>query len=296
MLGAFKIIAVILAVALGFIAWLLGGWLILPLAGLLVGLNAFGLRAKLAGRMPAVSRLRPLHLGLLVGVGGLFLWGVSVVLLSQASSSNRTAVAPAVTAVPTGTTVTVAAAPTIAPPTAVPPTNTAVPPTQTAVPAPTAAQTIAPTIPPTPVSVDPPAAAKPQMSSDLQAYLNYMQPKIQLAGQTLVRLGEQSTRLSNTPALLSDQTWRTQTAVVLGLMKNTGEEMQKYEPVPKELESLDDTMVSLGKDLVYIADEYATGLDGPNAARIRNATTRMQGIGPKTSLATTQIQQLLRGQ
>jgi outer membrane biosynthesis protein TonB len=55
---------------------LVAGWLILPLLGVLLAINAAGLRERLVSRFPAVGRLRPLHLGLVVGGGGLLAWGL----------------------------------------------------------------------------------------------------------------------------------------------------------------------------------------------------------------------------
>ena len=78
----------------------------------------------------------------------------------------------------------------------------------------------------------------------------------------------------------------------LALMKQTGEEMQQYAPVPKEAGDLNGTLVYLGQDLVYIADEYTAGVDGRDPARLSNAVARMQGVFAKASLATQQIQAL----
>jgi hypothetical protein len=45
---------------------------------------------------------------------------------------------------------------------------------------------------------------------------------------------------------------------------------------------------------VYIAAEYTAGIDGRSAARLNNATTRMNGIPEKTRRATAEIEALKR--
>jgi hypothetical protein len=140
------------------------GWLLVPISGLLLGLNVFGLRAKLASRVPAVANWRGRTLGLLVGVGGLILWIGAITLLSK-SSSQQAVQAPLVTSVPVqqAEAPVVAVRPTAksdlstAGPTAtlVPPTP--IPPTATPSPPPTAIPATTTPVPPTPVP-DKPAA------------------------------------------------------------------------------------------------------------------------------------------
>jgi hypothetical protein len=148
------------------------------------------------------------------------------------------------------------------------------------------AQTSPPAPPLTPVPAGPADAA------EIKTYLDTMLPDVQLAGQSLATLGTQSEQLSGTPALLSDSTWMVKTAAALAGMRSAAGKMQKYEPVPARAKALDDLMVSMGKDLIYIAEEYTEGIDGRSIARINNATTRIGLVNQKTSEATTMIKAL----
>jgi hypothetical protein len=93
--------------------------------------------------------------------------------------------------------------------------------------------------------------------------------------------------------VILDQTWRVQTALALAAMSTVGKELRGYpSPVPKAAEPLDNTLKSIGTDLVYIADEYTAGVDNMNTGRLNNAARRMQGVGEKAGSAIRQVQAL----
>jgi hypothetical protein len=119
-----------------------------------------------------------------------------------------------------------------------------------------------------------------------------MQPKMSTISTALTTLGEQSALVQSNPAVMADSSWKLKTGVALGFLKGAGEEIQKYEPVPEGAEALDKTMVELGKDLTYVATEYAAGIDNLSAARMTNAATRLQAVNAKMPLATAQVKAL----
>lgn len=214
--------------------------------------NAWGLRSRVpllgsANKAQAAAGWAVLTLAAFAGI---------VATTPTSPRPPATAVSPTSTVPPvaTATTIVVAAQPTdtvvpptpaSAPPTAttVLPTATLVPPTSTPVPA--TATAIPPTVPPAPEPIiappptpepapaPPQPAAKPGVSPEVQAYLNYMQPRIQSGGQALGLLSQQSTRLAANPALLQDPTFKVQTALVLVTLRRAGMEMQSYESVPR---------------------------------------------------------------
>jgi len=198
------------------------------------------------------------------------------------------------TTVPTAQAVVQAPAPTLVPPTTVPATPvppTAIPPT--VVPA-TAAP--APPAPPKPAEAPKPEAKTAGPSPEAQAYLDWLLPKTQLASQSLQGLSTQSEQLSQNPRLLTDNNWILRTGVAVAVMESTGKDMQTYSgPIPDNVKRLDTIVKDMGRDLVYVAAEYTAGIDQRSAARINNATARMNGIPPKTREATAEIQ-ALRGQ
>jgi hypothetical protein len=145
-----------------------------------------------------------------------------------------------------------------------------------------------------------PAAAAVEVASggvspEVTTYLEYMEPKIQIAGQAIDGLGQQQTLASTSPSLLSDATWRAKTGVALAFTKNAGEEIQKYEPVLEGAGPVEALMVALGQDLVYVADEYDAGLETRNARRLINAVRRMNDMTARLPRAAAEIK-ALRGQ
>lgn len=171
-------------------------------------------------------------------------------------------------------------------PTQAPPTVAAIAPT-----APPPEPTAAPTAPP------PKPEPKPAgVSVEARAYLDWALPKIEVASQAMRGLAMQSEQASQNPRLLADNGWRVKTGVALGFLKTTGQELQVYPgKVTPELSRLDDLMKGLGRDLVFVADEFAGGLDQGNVARINAASTRMNAATQKMQEATAEVQKLNRG-
>jgi hypothetical protein len=95
--------------------------------------------------------------------------------------------------------------------------------------------------------------------------------------------------------LLADNDWRIKTAVAIAMMQTTGKEMQAYpDKVPPNAMRLDGIVKDLGRDLVYIADEFTAGLDQGKPERINNVTRRMAGISAKTQAASAEINTITR--
>jgi hypothetical protein len=115
------------------------------------------------------------------------------------------------------------------------------------------------------------------------------------AQQGLSRLGEQSLKTRENPDLARDPDWRAQTNAVLDLLKTAGQEIQRYEPVPPAAQALNATIVSLGADLVDVAEEYGAALDEGDAERMASAASRSRAILPKTSQATSQVREMEPG-
>lgn len=203
---------------------------------------------------------------------------LSTVWIFLAKSSAPPAVTALPRQVPTATAAPVVQAP---PPTQVP---TAVP-TQ---PAPTLAP---------PTATAQPAPPKPSgPSPELQAYGKWAGPEIEIASRSMKGLADQSSAAGQNPRLLTDNTWRLKTGVALAFMKTSGEDLQKYPgTVTPELRRLDQIMKGLGGDLVYVADEFAAGLDQGNVTRINNATARMNAATQKMKDGTAEIQRLNEG-
>jgi hypothetical protein len=178
------------------------------------------------------------------------------------------------------------------------PAATLPPPTSapTATPATPTLPTVAKPAPVTPTPGPPTPTARPSgPSPEVRAYLDWLQPKTELASLSLKGIGEQSDQLRRDPRLIADSTWILKTGFAVATLDQTGKDMQAYpDDVPQEAKQLDDIVKDLGRDLVYIAAEYTAGIDGRDAARINNANARMNGIGPKTRQAAAQIQALNR--
>lgn len=143
----------------------------------------------------------------------------------------------------------------------------------------------------------PTPAAKPSgPSPEARAYMDWASPKIQIAGQAMGGLAQQSSQASQNPRVLADDTWKLKTGVALAFMKNAGQEMQTYPgQVAPDVRRLDEIMKGLGADLVYVADEFAAGLDQGNVARINNAATRMNAANQKMKDGATEAERINRG-
>ena len=135
---------------------------------------------------------------------------------------------------------------------------------------------------PTPLPATATPVPAPAAPPNVQQYMNYQVPLLTRASSGLQALGDQSTQAGNNAYVMADPTWRTRTALALSELKSAGQQIQKYEPVPAELKRLDALMVSFGKDLVYISDEYAAGVDNVSAVRLGNAASRLQTMPAKS--------------
>lgn len=124
--------------------------------------------------------------------------------------------------------------------------------------------------------------------------MEYMAPKMAVIAESASRLSDLSSRAGNNPSLLFDQNWRAQTSVVLFLLKSSGQEIQKYQPVTAELRTLDNLLVSVGRDLAYIVDQYTLGVDNLSSANINNAARRMQSTTATLQHAQNELNALSR--
>ena len=133
-----------------------------------------------------------------------------------------------------------------------------------------------------------------QPSAAVLAYLDYTQPRMQLVGASMKQLSEQWQRAGDDPALMNDPTWQRETASVLATLKTTGTDLQRYGSVAPDLQPRNKLYVSIGEDLVFIADEYAQGMESGDVAHIATATQRLQALPTKTQQASAELDVLAR--
>jgi hypothetical protein len=149
-----------------------------------------------------------------------------------------------------------------------------------------------PTASPPPVAAKPtalPATAKPAVPPEITSYMQFIHPKFRAVGTSMKDLGELSSAAGANTTLLRDPAWRSKMTAVLASIRVNGAQMHKYDPAPNPLKNVDDQIVSIVKDLVYISDEYATGLDQLNVNRINNATTHLVTVSQKMPRAAAEI-------
>jgi hypothetical protein len=138
-------------------------------------------------------------------------------------------------------------------------------------------------------------AAEPSGDS-VQAYLDWLQPKIEQAGQASIAMSGQFRDFSAKPALLLDQEWRLKTGVGLGLLKNAGEQMRSQpRDVPPAAANLDRDVRALGEDLVAASDDYIAGLDAADTQRLNRANQRLMAASEKINRVAPQIRALRSG-
>lgn len=140
------------------------------------------------------------------------------------------------------------------------------------------------------------SAASAPVASDVNAYLQWVGTRLLTAAEGLTALGEQSELASQRPTLISNDAWKTKTAMALVQIRSAGEQLQEYpEAVPPAAQKLNGMVKELGVDLVYITVEYAAGIDQVSQPRMRNALGRMNALGPKLDAATSEIRRLRSG-
>ncbi len=304
-----KIVGGILGLCLFVVAYIFLGWLVAIAVPILVWTNLFGVRSRIVDRLPALGTIAPglVALALLVVLGGV--WGVLVASIARnAPPSTPTPpptaivmVAPTVTAAPTPLpTDTPLPTYTPIPPTTTPTlTPTPLPPTDT--PTITPSPTITPTpLPPTPTDtptktatpLPPTATPKPPMPQAVKDYIAYLAQWTNTAQSGINGMNDRLTEYSADPTLLLDQNWQVKMGYSLGLMQVAGEKYQQYPNVPPECKALNTAVVSLGKDLVYIAQQIAAGIDNLNATNLNNAATRLNGIPSKSQAVTNELNKL----
>jgi hypothetical protein len=119
-----------------------------------------------------------------------------------------------------------------------------------------------------------------------------MQPLVLDAADAINDLGVQSNKAAVNPLLIGDPGWQFTTVLTVARLKDSGQKMQRYQPVPVSVKHLDDLMVSFGKDLVYIADEYTAGVDNISSSHLVNASKRMQTIPAKSQQIINELKRL----
>ncbi len=134
----------------------------------------------------------------------------------------------------------------------------------------------------------------PASSADLEAvaYLDYLRPRTESVTRALRAISEQAGQVSRDPLLMRDREWMMETAMAIATLREQGKALQSYGPVPSELSSLNDVIVSMGADLVYIADEYSAAIEQLSESRLTNATNRMVVLTAKTYKAKIEMDRL----
>jgi hypothetical protein len=138
---------------------------------------------------------------------------------------------------------------------------------------------------PTPVAPTP----RPRVSPEMQAYLVYMYPRVVQIQSGLATIGTQSDRAVANPALIFTDAWRLNTGVALAALKLAGNDIQKYEPVPREFNHLDGLFVDCGKELVLFVNEYAAGVDTLNVARLNSAVAHLESASTRVRQAGAEL-------
>lgn len=227
---------------------------------------------------------------------------VFIVVVGQSREGSRSAApvtAPLVAAAPQPPTAQPAApAPTDAP---APTAATTEPPAPTAAPAATltrarAAIATSRATTPEPTAV-PTSAPKPSgPSPEAQAYLEWLQPRMQLVGESATSIGSLLGQFGERQTLLFDKDWQTKIGFQLGLMKGAGEQMRSGERnVPPEARALDANVRSLGNDVVAAADAYAEGLTKLDAQAFTRGQQRLNTGRATIARMTPQVEALKAG-
>ena len=137
------------------------------------------------------------------------------------------------------------------------------------------------------------AAAPPTVpsapSAGLPSYRQYMAARLQALEQNMGGIAAHFGRVQTNNQLVLDPAWRAESNRLLGETRRLGGELQAYAPVPAQASALDATLKSIGRDLVYFADETAAGINNLDVTRLNNGKARLEAIQPKIEVGKQQI-------
>jgi hypothetical protein len=71
-------------------------------------------------------------------------------------------------------------------------------------------------------------------------------------------------------------------------MKTTEQHFQHYEPIPSEAHHLNDMLIVIGQDLVFVAEETTAGLEYLNANPLDRAQQRMSTMNARIEQASAE--------
>lgn len=127
-------------------------------------------------------------------------------------------------------------------------------------------------------------------SQTMNDYLAFCEAQMHLIQADLYALS-----FTASDADMATASGRNQMSKAFVALRSDGEKLQGYRKVPERAATIDRSIVAIGKDLAYIADEGTSGMNSINGARIQNATSRVQILKNNIAQATTEIDKLKAG-
>jgi hypothetical protein len=138
-------------------------------------------------------------------------------------------------------------------------------------------------------------AASPVDAGGLRAYAAYMAPRFAALTAATTSSAALSDEAGRRPEALGEEEWRARMAAALGALRAAGDEVQRYQPVPERMRTVDALLVEIGRDAVLVADELAAGLDAEDADRIADAARRTESVAARTEAVHQEIAAIAGG-
>ncbi len=124
----------------------------------------------------------------------------------------------------------------------------------------------------------PPKPPNPLPPVDEYAYMRWVVDNLQTAGGVLERVNSAFSRAGGFSAWYNDPGLKTEMTASLAGLKDIGQKLQGYQSVPENCKALNDGIVALGGDLVYIADELTAAINTMDLHRAQNAMDRLYAL------------------
>jgi hypothetical protein len=145
-------------------------------------------------------------------------------------------------------------------------------------PSPTPVPPAATPAPPTPSQIR--LTATPGLPAEDALYLLSRYTALMSGQEAIHGISDQSGLVGDDPPLLRDRIWQTATALYLTRLRSAGKALQqRADKVPPDMVEVDGLLLSVGRDMVAVADDYAKGVDTLDVTYITQASERMDSMG-----------------
>lgn len=130
-------------------------------------------------------------------------------------------------------------------------------------------------------------------SGDVQAYVHGLDPHLSAIDDALDLFEVQTRRIAANIYLIRDPVWTQLTSVALSVLEQHGRSLQSQRRVPTGLAEFDQTLVSIGGDLVTMSREYRAGISALDDLRLMRSMESYVSVKLRTRRARAEVERWL---